>query len=239
MRRRIPRRIPWHRVPRPIRFRYKTTWLGLRERLLPGPFYQRDALAVAMLESLPGPYVPWTTYALRPDAVVAALNAVVLLDAETVVECGAGVSTIYAARLLRQRGRGHLHTIEENPRWAKVIVDQLEREETSSHVTMHVSPLRETRWYDPADLEPLRAERVQVLVVDGPATPERWLARPFFRPLLADDYVVILDDIWEPWAERDLRAWEDELGVRARRRYLQGSIGILRPATSRLDMTFY
>ena len=232
------RRFPWHRLPPPVRYHALTRAQGARATMFGPTMEGRDAQALQMLAPLSGPYLPWTSYALRPEAVVTFLNAIVLLEASAIVECGAGLSTVYAARLLAQQGGGTVHTIEESPEWAERIMGQLRREGLEKHVTMHVVPLAADTWYRREDLGPLREMQIDVLLVDGPASRGRGGAVDTFGDSLASDYAVILDDIWLPSVEHDLRRWEQLLGVRGKRQYRQGGLGLLRAAGSRLDITF-
>ena len=60
------------------------------------------------LPPLAGGYAPWSTSSLAPRALVAVLNEIVLNDRQTIVECGAGTSSLFVGRLLRMLGRGSL-----------------------------------------------------------------------------------------------------------------------------------
>jgi predicted O-methyltransferase YrrM len=232
------RRIPWHRLPSPVRHHALTQAHGARATVFGQTMEERDAQALQMLAPLPGPFLPWTSYALRPEAILTFLNAIVLLNAAQIIECGSGLSTVYVARLFAQQGGGHLHTIEEDPEWGKRVLEQLRREGIDEHVTMHVVPLGPDEWYRQEDLEPLRSTPIDVLLVDGPSNRPRGRALDTFAGSLAADYVVILDDIWKSSVEQDLRSWEKRLGVRGKRQYRQGGVGVLQPAGSRLDITY-
>ena len=140
----------------------------------------RDAQALQMLAPLSGPFLPWTSYALRPEAILTFLNAIVLVNAAQIVECGSGLSTVYAARLFAQQGGGHLHTIEEDPEWGKRVLEQLRREGIDEHVTMHLVPLGADWWYREEDLEPLLTTPIDVLLVDGPSNRRRGRALDSF-----------------------------------------------------------
>ena len=198
----------------------------------------RDSAALQLLAPLSGPFLPWASYALRPEGILTFLNAIVLLNASRIVECGAGVSTVYAARLFAQQGRGQLHSSEEDPVWADRVMQQLRQQNIDKYVTMYVVPQGPDRWYRREDLEPLRSTPIDVLLVDGPASWGRGGAVDTFGDSLAPDYAVILDDVWWPEIEKDLRRWETRLGVRGSRQYRQGGVGVLRPSGSRLDITY-
>jgi predicted O-methyltransferase YrrM len=232
------RSLPWHRVPAPIRYQVLSRTEEVRATLFGPTMVDRDAAALQMLAPLVGEYVPWTSYSLRPEAIATFLNAIVLLDAEQIVECGAGLSTIYAARLLAQRDRGHLDSIEQDKAWAEAVQQTLQREGTAGRVNIHVAGIDADGWYSRAALASLRPEPVQVLLVDGPLKEGRHTAVDYFADRLASDYAVILDDVWWPTVEVALRRWESRLGTRGKRQYRQGGVGVVRPPGATREITY-
>jgi hypothetical protein len=201
-----------------------------------------DLHAARALAPLSERYAPWSPIAMRPAAVVTILNEIVTNDRNRIVECGGGISTLYIARLLRQRARGHLWTVEDDGPWADYLRAQVESEGASAYVSVLHADLAPTslsiagangRWYDERKVrEWIGEEPIELLIVDGPAgyTPERRHARypavPYLRPLLADDYAVVLDDIHRPGEQEIVERWERELGIAFERRYSAGRIAI-------------
>jgi predicted O-methyltransferase YrrM len=191
-----------------------------------------DAAALAALAPLDGPYLPWTDFALRPSALVVVLNDIAIRDCQRIVELGGGISSVYIGRLLRERDGGRLVTVEHDPSWTEVLHGLLAREGLD-RVEIVEAPLRDG-WYDRVELEPLLAEPIDLLLVDGPPAHEHAIrtarrpAVPFFRRAFADDWLVVLDDATRPGEESILREWERMLGVRAQRREAAG-IALLRP----------
>lgn len=127
--------------------------------------------------------------------------------------------TIYIGRLLKERG-GHLHTIEEDPAWAKLLSSELEVEELQEVVTVVCAPLKDSRfslngedWYDEEKVHHEVTGRVDLLIVDGPAGDSvRYPAVPFFKSRLADDYTIVLDDI-RRGSREFLAKWEADLDI--------------------------
>jgi len=208
---------------------------------------RRDLLAMQVLAPLSTTYLPWTLAAMRPSGVVAVLNEIVVNQRSRIVELGAGVSTFYIGRLLRGQG-GHVWTVEHDQRWADVVERGLAAEDLASVVTVIHAPLtpidsawpaEEATWYDK---EVLRSEysgqSIDLLVVDGPPAgrPERrhsrYPAAPFFAPMFADDYAIVLDDISRPGEQEVMERWERELGIVFERRMVNGRIGIGRPRSA-------
>ncbi|HKS99882.1 MAG TPA: class I SAM-dependent methyltransferase [Rugosimonospora sp.] len=204
-----------------------------------------DVLAMQALAPLSSTYLPWTVSAMRPAGVTAVLNEIVVNRRRTIVELGGGVSTYYIGRLLSQQG-GHLWSVEHDEEWAGVLERQLAREGLGDVVTVVRAPLvpalspwpdEEACWYTPDVLKQTLAEqRIDLLLVDGPPAWQadrshaRYPAFPFFAPMLADNYTVILDDVDRPGEQDILDAWERELGITFQRRRVCGVIGVGRSA---------
>jgi hypothetical protein len=195
-------------------------------------------VALAMLAPLSARYTPWTKYSMRPSGVVTVLNEICQNDRKQIVECGAGTSTLYTARLLRHRG-GHIYAIEHDDAWASKMREALEQEDLLSHASILTVPLQ-----TPADAEPtgpwyshehldraLGDVEIDMLVVDGPiATPEnplvRYPALPFFRRWFASSCAVVVDDILRTGESEIVTCWEREFGVTFQRHPLNGAVGI-------------
>jgi hypothetical protein len=91
-------------------------------------------------------------------------------------------------------------------------------------------------WYEQGGLRAaMDGCRVDLLIVDGPPARHpgrqhsRYPAVPFFMPMLADDYSIILDDIDRPGEGEVVKRWEHDLGITFERRRLMGGIAIGRP----------
>lgn len=204
-----------------------------------------DTLAMQVLAPLSPTYLPWTPSAMRPSGLVAVLNDIVVNRRTRIVECGAGISTVYIARLLAQLGSsGRLTAVEHNAVWAGTVRALLAREGLNGVATVVHAPLAPfagaldgSTWYDECVLADIRnGGSIDLLVVDGPPAFARGFSRarypavPFFQTTLAPDFTVILDDI-DRAGERDIaRRWERLLRVPFERRVLRGGIAIGRSA---------
>ena len=220
----------------------------LNRYLLDGVRDRKDAMALEVLAPLSLSYLPWSQAAMRPSGLVAVLNDIVINGRTHVVECGSGISTFYIARLLRERGEGHIHTIEHDESWAGLLVKALEKEGLSEQATVIYAPLADTeyswggaRWYDEAKLECVTSGdkgKIDLLLVDGPPAYgaelryARYPAVPFFRKHFAEDYTVVLDDINRQGEQEIVERWERELGISFSRRFIDGTIAVGRPRAS-------
>lgn len=129
---------------------------------------------------------------------------------ETVVEFGAGASTIVAARALQLLGRGRLVSFDEHADFVASIRRRLDV--IGLTADLRVAPLTRTpadwpgRWYEHAELP----ERIDLMILDGP----HWTVHPFVRgaadmlfPRLSIGGAVLLDDADRPGERMVARRW--------------------------------
>lgn len=174
-----------------------------------------DVLALGHLQRLltAGPYLPWTSGAMRPAGLRRVLDLIVLDERDTIVECGSGLSTVLLARLLAERGEGRLVSIEHDAAWAARTRRALRRERLDDVVIVH-APLDAGGWYDDTALQDALPPSIDLLLVDGPPAhdPRRALARapalPRLAPRLAEEAIVVLDDADRDGERRVIAEWE-------------------------------
>ncbi|WP_205697904.1 class I SAM-dependent methyltransferase [Conexibacter sp. SYSU D00693] len=180
------------------------------------PHHPADLEAWQVLRPLldAGPYLPWSSGALRPAALVRACNEVVLGDRRAVVECGSGMSTVVLARLLRQREAGQLVALEHDEGWAQRVHDLLRREALQDRARVVHAPLDgDPPWYAEAALDDLPMA-IDLLLVDGPPAylpgdeHRRAPALTTLDDRLAHGATVVLDDIDRPGERAVLEGWE-------------------------------
>src|SRR5918997_788078 len=200
-----------------------------------------DILAMHVLAPLSTSYLPWTISAMRPSVLVAVPNEIALNGRRSIVELGAGISTWYIARLLRQVG-GHLTTVEHDDRWADQVESRLAQEGLSDMASVVRAPLapvsarwpgEDADWYDRGKIyEALDGRRIDLLIVDGPPAfstdraHARYPAVPVLAPLLAEDHAVVLDDIDRTGEQEIVDVWERDFGITFERRVMDGGIAI-------------
>ena len=178
----------------------------------------RDALAILRPLLDAGGYLPWSEWALRPAALAAVCNEIVLGGRREIVELGSGVSTVVLGRLLGQRG-GRLSSVEHDPAWSGVVRGLLETDGLGDAVRLieaplepHPSALDGARWYSEAALAALPDE-IDLLLVDGPPGNDegiersRFPALPLLHPWLAAAGTVVLDDARRPGEQAILERW--------------------------------
>jgi predicted O-methyltransferase YrrM len=175
-----------------------------------------DAVAIQLLAPLSGGYVPWTTWSLKPEALLHIVNQIVLGGLSTVVECGSGASTLYLARLMRQVG-GRIASVEHDERWFHIVSRAVDDEGLTECCTVVHAPL-EDGWYARESVADLRRETIDCLVVDGPPAGEpghhdaRYPAGPFFAEALSPRALVMIDDIDREGERAVMDRWRADLG---------------------------
>jgi len=187
-----------------------------------------DAAARQALSPLLGPFLPWSSGAMRPTGLLTVLNDVWFRRSPNIVELGSGVSTVILARLLHELGAGQLLAVEHDQQWADRVEKQLGQERLNDVARVVRAPLRPSahtwdsgEWYDePVLLTAVEGTAVDVLVVDGPpawrpgSAHARFPALDMFAPFLAPGATVVLDDV-ERDGERDvLQRWSREHAIR-------------------------
>lgn len=171
-------------------------------------------------------YVPWTGYSLRPFALATLLNDLVVNHRAAYLELGAGVSTIFVAKVAELNGLAlDVVSVEHDAAWIETLRAILSREGLTARVRFVHAPLVDRvepapfgmlRWYEEAPLlEALRGRPRDLVLVDGPpagnGSLNRYPALPFLRAhdLLADDASVFLDDAHRPAERAIARSWSE------------------------------
>lgn len=156
----------------------------------------------------------WSSGAMTPAGFAAVCAEVGALDRPTVVECGSGFSTLRLAELVRERG-GRLVSLEHHDGWAQRVRRALAEAglaETASVVLAPLEPGEGLPWYGAEAVESL-PEQIDLLLVDGPPAFDpgtgfsRHPALPRLLDRLAENALVVLDDIDRPGEQQVLEAW--------------------------------
>ena len=166
------------------------------------------------------PLPPMRGSSVSPDLALLLYELVHTNEPSLVVELGAGVSTLVLGYALESVGTGRLITFEHDAGHAQRTAALVRRHGLERQVEVVHAALQETsvggkawQWYGPEVEETLVGQRAQLVFIDGPPGSlqplARYPARRRLAPFLADDAIVVLDDIARPdeWAitERWLR----------------------------------
>ena len=158
-------------------------------------------LALERKLALPAALPPMRGWAASPDFLLRIANEVEERKPATVLECSSGVSTLVVARCLQINGKGHVYSLEHDPRYATITRKLLDKYGLSNWGTVLDAPLETahvgTPWYRedsiPQDLGP-----IDMLIVDGPPAAVAPLARfpalPRLSNRLAKAALIVMDD---------------------------------------------
>jgi predicted O-methyltransferase YrrM len=170
-----------------------------------------------------GAFLPLGTWAMEPKSLLHLLSTIQLNHYETIVECGSGVSTIAIGKLLRQSGRGHLYSLEEDKNWYSIMSTVLARECLSEYVTLLHAPLEhnpnsEAQWYTVGKSQQIldSVRRIDLLLIDGPKsvkTYSRFPALPIFAPSLDANSLIVLDDSKRQNETAVLKRWHESFDL--------------------------
>jgi uncharacterized SAM-dependent methyltransferase len=151
-------------------------------------------------------------------ASLAIINDIILLGRETIVECGSGNSSVFAARALAHYGSpGRIHSIDHDPRWANQTCDAIAAEHLQPWANVICAPLVDN-WYDRTLLP--RVRDIDLLIVDGPPAHERGTetarqaALDEFSMYIQPGATVLLDDTRRRGERIVPAAWEDRYNVK-------------------------
>ena len=184
---------------------------------------QENSKALDYLGRLLRPLEPWTAWTMHPSAILTVVSDILINGRSMVVECGAGLSTLYIAKALSMQG-GRLISFESDLAWEERIGRQIEEFGLGASVELVHAELSEWRfqerqylWYTEKlvreNLE--SAPPVDLLVVDGPSRSvcrhARYPAVPVIRPYLNDKYAIILDDIHRREEREVVDLWRKEI----------------------------
>jgi len=204
------------------------SWIeSVRSRLGDWRRGHSDIRAAIELSRLGLPFTPWPRSALSPSALLTVINDIAINDRRTIVELGAGVSTIHLGKVIAGRG-GRLISAESDPAWASIVRNLVDRAGVGDAVRIVEAPLERNPfslddglWYAKSPvLEAVADSKIDVLLVDGPAAhgPRTHLARypavPILKEYLADRCSIFLDDISRSGEREVAERWSKLLDMR-------------------------
>ncbi|HEX8563113.1 MAG TPA: hypothetical protein VF676_09065 [Flavobacterium sp.] len=174
---------------------------------------QEDHLALTQLLKMFGDqtFLPLTSWSVSPREVLHICNDVVINKRKSIIEFGAGFSTICIAQLLKINNiSASFVTVENHQEWANDMLNLLTRLGLRDYVKIIVAPITgvssdiaktgQQKWYNTRIISEHTKgiPTFDIVIVDGPfggTTPfARYSAVPFLKSKLAADYAIFLDD---------------------------------------------
>ena len=188
----------------------------------------KDIHARQVLADLVGEpnYFPATGSSLNSHSLATVINDLIINDRKCMIEFGAGISTLYVARLIRQKSLNlQLISVDDNSKWLEIMKSHLAEESLSDLVQFVHAPLAKSThsldsllWYDEVAIEDVigSTSKFDVVLVDGPMAWQkktelaRYPAIPFMNGRLSDRCVVFLDDSYRKGEQQVLKRWAQE-----------------------------
>ncbi len=181
----------------------------------------------ALLPKLDLPFIPQTSYALSASAIRIILNDLVLHRRRNVVELGAGMSTLFLAKVLQDTPAAGLISIDHDAGWLDYLDAQLERIGARKVVQLVHAPLEPTEskggvaWYaKDVVTSALSGVVIDSLIVDGPKarhrddTETRSHALGVLKSRLnPQGHAIFMDDINRPGEKKIYERWANEFAL--------------------------
>lgn len=206
----------------------KLTYLGDRINRVDQRLHRLPALLLTEMQSMKQLFQKFSPEATLPLIAGWALSASGLLaltdvvretDAELVLECGSGTSTLWLAYAMQRQGAGRVIALEHLPEYAERTRAMIHAHGLDKFAEVRLSPLirrstprGEFLWYD-FDMASL-AQPIGVLLVDGPpgdmGPHARYPAIPLLVEHLATDAHILMDDVNRRDEREVLELWLSE-----------------------------
>jgi hypothetical protein len=165
---------------------------------------QYDAIALYHLQcEMPKVYLPWTGSSVAPSSLRIMLNEIVIGQKTSLIEFGAGMSTVFFARTLKRMG-GSMVTIEQDDQWLGIVENLLKNENLDECVDLIHCPINtesNSNWYHKGKLyKALKGRKFDFAFVDAPISKVqnstvRGPAAAFLQDFLSDNFTLFLDDM--------------------------------------------
>lgn len=177
-----------------------------------------------LLPELGLPFIPQTSYALSASAIRIILNDVVLNQRRCVLELGAGMSTLFLAKVLQGIPGARLISIDHDAGWLAYLQEQLKRIGASDVVQLIHAPLEpaemktDISWYA-TDIvsHALKESVIDSAIIDGPKARhgDDSETRSFAMGMLESrlnpaGHVIFMDDINRTGERKIYERWAKE-----------------------------
>lgn len=136
---------------------------------------------------------------------------------KTIVECGSGLTTLFAAAALRRNGSGRIYALEHLKEYRALTGRIIKNNRLDSYSRIIEAPLvqqtiagMKTEWYDSRKLSSAVMRQADLLIIDGPPQNNGPLARFGAIKLIQTAKtkpVIFIDDIHTDQTKHVLEQW--------------------------------
>lgn len=183
-----------------------------------------DLFSLGLLQPLTQgyPYLSFTRFALRPFCLNHIINDISINRRQSIIEFGAGISTIVIARLIKKNNlNARILSIEHVDEWAKLTNENLTKENLNDVASVITAPLKpcdlaldKNLWYDVEILDKdLKGQLFDMVIIDGPPAWEvlkeksRYPAVPYIIDKLKEKCSIYLDDANRKGEQAIIECW--------------------------------
>lgn len=209
-------------------------------------FQERTALywnnyAMVHLQKFELPWMPWTSSAIQPSSILIILNEVFIHQRRTILEFGAGISTMYLGEAARRCG-GTLVSIEPDAAWLAKMDRQSREFGLSNHIQFVHSPIVSNmqngisvEWFDESIINKSIGEvQFDLVLIDSPISKQGYedIRKPagiWLQKRLRDEFCVFLDDINRKGEKDIANSWASEFNWDYKSLWPRAGVGIFRP----------
>lgn len=186
-------------------------------------FQQRNTNALfsifSYLDNMKAPLPLMQGYAADPELSLAIVNQIIELKPDHILDIGSGISTILSGYTTKKLGYGQVTTLEHNPDYYRLMLNQLKLHGLEQHVSLIHAPLKSYEldgkswlWYD---LEKVDKDiKFDLVIIDGPPGNTQDMARYPALPLLINrlnpQALLIFDDAKRPAEKQIISIWIKE-----------------------------
>ena len=176
-----------------------------------------------------GNYLPFSNMSIRPFVLAFLMNEIIVNERRSIIEFGAGVSTIMMARLAKMNNiQLDIVSVEEDESWMNIVKGILDREGLSANIVLIHVPLEkkilqgfENHWYQMDILKRKLgpSKTFDLVLIDGPTACHkqialsRYFALPFLKDALREKHIIFLDDANRIGEQQIMELWKQELGT--------------------------
>ena len=157
-------------------------------------------------------------YAANPDFLYLLHELIKKYNPKTIVEAGAGVSTLICSYSLKQfSSNGKVFSLDHNDNFSSIIINAIKEHNLNEYAEIISSPLisysdKNFQWYDINKIE--KIDSIDMLIIDGPPANSSKNARYPAIPLLIEKLnkgsIIVLDDANRKYEKQILTLWKKE-----------------------------